>query len=51
MMVMELSRITGMNAQYSLMCLEQVNFVPADALAAFERARETIPPDAFVTVQ
>jgi nuclear RNA export factor len=49
-MVMELSRITGMNAQYSLMCMEQANWVPVEAMAKFEMSRDAgqIPAEAFV---
>lgn len=48
MMVVEFSRLTGMNREYALLCLEQVGFVPAEAMAAFERVKGTIPPEAFV---
>jgi nuclear RNA export factor len=48
MMVHELMTRTGMNAQYSAMCLEQVGFDFEKALAAYEQAQPNIPPEAYV---
>jgi nuclear RNA export factor len=48
--VMELSKITGMNVQFSLLCMEESNWVPSDAIAKFEMSRDAgqIPAEAFV---
>ncbi|KAI9804008.1 MAG: nuclear mRNA export, poly(A)+RNA binding protein [Piccolia ochrophora] len=46
-MVVEMSRRTGMTLEYSNMCLEERGFVFDDALAAFESVKANLPPDAF----
>jgi nuclear RNA export factor len=47
-MVMELARQTGLNLQYSIMCLEQNGGSLEAALANFQQVRANIPPEAFV---
>jgi nuclear RNA export factor len=47
-MVSELSRQTGMNLQYAVMCLEQNGGSLEAALANFAEIRSMIPPEAFV---
>ncbi|CAE6480696.1 unnamed protein product [Rhizoctonia solani] len=42
---------TGLNGQYSRMCLEGNGWDLAKALANFEELKATIPPDAFVRQQ
>ncbi|WWC94780.1 hypothetical protein V866_001629 [Kwoniella sp. B9012] len=47
-LVAQLSQRTGMNAQFSAMCLEQNSWNFEAALKNFEEIRGTIPPEAFV---
>jgi nuclear RNA export factor len=44
----EVMRQTGMNLQFSTMCLEQNNWALEAAIANFAEIRSQIPPDAFV---
>jgi nuclear RNA export factor len=48
MMAKEVARVTGMNMQYSVMCLEQVGWSYEDALAAYATAKASIPPEAYI---
>jgi nuclear RNA export factor len=48
MMALEVSKVTGMNMQYSVMCLEQVGWSYQEALAAFTNAKDSIPPEAYI---
>jgi nuclear RNA export factor len=48
MMVFEVMKRTGMNVQYSAMCLEEVGFDFEKALVAFEQHKANIPAEAFV---
>jgi nuclear RNA export factor len=49
-LVMELSKITGMNPQYSLLCMEESSWVPMDAMEKFNISKNAghLPPEAFV---
>jgi nuclear RNA export factor len=46
-MVMEFSKITGLNSQYSVMCLTQYAWNYNESLQGFESARHNLPPEAF----
>jgi nuclear RNA export factor len=48
MMAVEVSKATGMNMQYAVMCLEQVGWSYQEALAAFAKAKDSIPAEAYV---
>ncbi|RDI90013.1 hypothetical protein Vi05172_g67 [Venturia inaequalis] len=50
--VLELSRISGMNFEYSQMCMEQCDWVPDDALASFTEKHQQgqVPAEAFVQI-
>ncbi|KIW07470.1 uncharacterized protein PV09_01438 [Verruconis gallopava] len=48
MMALEVSKATGMNMQYSVMCLEQVGWSYQDALAAFASHKDAIPAEAYI---
>jgi nuclear RNA export factor len=48
MMVLEIMKRTGMNAQYSAMCLAEAGFDFEKALVAFEQAKANIPPEAYI---
>lgn len=47
--VFELSKISGMNMNYSRMCMEQCNWIPDDALASFTEKHQLgqLPAEAF----
>ncbi|CAE6462120.1 unnamed protein product [Rhizoctonia solani] len=47
-LMIECAGRTGLNAQYSRMCLEGNGWDLAKALANFEELKGTIPPDAFI---
>jgi nuclear RNA export factor len=47
-MVSELMRVTGMNAAYAKLCLEQQQWKYERALESFQSVRAQIPPEAFV---
>ncbi|EOD50243.1 putative mrna export factor mex67 protein [Neofusicoccum parvum UCRNP2] len=48
-LAIEFSKHTGMTFEYSKMCLEQSNWDPPTAVATFETAKATLPPEAFIT--
>jgi len=48
-MAIEVSKATGMNMQYSVMCLEQSGWSYQDALAAFANAKDSIPAEAYAS--
>lgn len=49
-LILELSKKTGMNAQYSEMCLSGVaNWDMDMALKSFEEQKANLPPEAFIT--
>lgn len=47
-MAIEISKATGMNMEYSVMCLDQSGWSFQDALAAFAKAKDSIPPEAYI---
>jgi nuclear RNA export factor len=47
--VAELQRVTGMNAAYAQMCLEQTGWKFEAAVDSFESVKGNIPPEAFVS--
>jgi nuclear RNA export factor len=47
LMIIEIMKRTGMNAQYSAMCLEEAGFDFEKALVAFEQAKANIPAEAY----
>lgn len=47
-MAIEISKVTGMNMAYSVMCLEQSGWSYQDALAAFTNNKDQIPPEAYM---
>ncbi|KAI5466056.1 mRNA export factor mex67 [Mariannaea sp. PMI_226] len=49
-MIAELSKQTGMTAEYSEMCLTQVNWEFDKAVIIFNEKKSELPPDAFVTI-
>ncbi|TID17544.1 mrna export factor mex67 [Venturia nashicola] len=48
--VFELSQLSGMNLEYSQMCMEQCDWIPDDALASFTAKHQQgqVPAEAFV---
>jgi len=48
LMIVEMMKQTGMNAEYSRLCLEQSGYAFADALVAFANAKANIPAEAYV---
>lgn len=44
----QLMNETGMNENYSKMCLEQVKWVYPDAMSLFEKYKNTLPQEAFM---
>ncbi|KAH9909304.1 hypothetical protein F4778DRAFT_223477 [Xylariomycetidae sp. FL2044] len=49
-MVVELSKQTGMTAQFSQFCLDGANWIFDQALASFNEKRAQLPPDAFAQI-
>ena len=47
-MAIQLSKTTGMNMQYSVLCLQESGWSYQDALAAFANAKDSIPAEAYV---
>nr|XP_019010256.1 nuclear RNA export factor 1/2 [Kwoniella pini CBS 10737]OCF49037.1 nuclear RNA export factor 1/2 [Kwoniella pini CBS 10737] len=47
-LITQLSQRTGMNSQFSILCLEQNGWIFDAALKNFEEIKGTIPPEAFV---
>ncbi|KAK8181548.1 mRNA export factor mex67 [Phyllosticta capitalensis] len=47
-LVNQLCQATGMTPAYSELCLAESNWDPPTAMAKFEQARATLPPEAFV---
>jgi nuclear RNA export factor len=47
-MVEEVQRQTGMNLQFSTMCLEETGWRLEAALESFQNIRGNIPPEAFI---
>jgi nuclear RNA export factor len=47
-MAIAVSKATGMNMEYSVMCLDQSGWSYQDAVAAFAKAKDSIPPEAYI---
>lgn len=48
LLIIELSKQTGMTAEYSKMCLEQASWNFQDAVVLYEATRQTLPAEAWV---